>query len=458
MTDVAVAWLNSIGAALGTETGKSATFCTIIGEGALPSLFPVSDLAAASFAAVGVALADLVAVQTGRRPAVTVDRRLASFWFGMTLRPQGWAVPAPWDPLAGDYQAADGWIRLHTNAPHHRRAALAVLGDVADKTDLAQKVSTWQADALEAAIVAAGGCAATMRSLAAWAEHPQGRAVAAEPLIAWTAEEGADLNPWPFLPSRPLHGLKVLDLTRVLAGPVATRCLAGFGAEVLRIDSPDWDEPGVVPEVTLGKRCARLDLRQPAGKAQLQALLAQADVLVHGYRGDALEGLGLGAAWRRAVRPGLIDVSLNAYGWTGPWSGRRGFDSLVQMSAGIAAGGMVANGTNRPVPLPVQALDHAAGYLLAAATLRGLALRLRDGSGFTARTSLARVAALLAERRQAADLAALAPESSADLDAVNEATSWGPACRIRTPLSVDGVVMQWVRPATALGSASATWA
>src|SRR5262249_13189705 len=149
----------------------------------------------------------------------------------------------------------------------------------------------------------------------------------------------------------------------------------GCGAEVLRIDPPDWEEPGIIPEVLLGKRTARLDLRTPADRDRFAHLLADADVLVHGFRGDALDRLGYGADVRADIRPGLVDVSLDAYGWTGPWAGRRGFDSLVQMSAGIAAEGMRAYGKDRPTPLPVQALDHATGYLLAAAALRGLARR-----------------------------------------------------------------------------------
>ena len=170
-------------------------------------------------------------------------------------------------------------------------------------------------------------------------------------------------------------------MTRVLAGPVATRFLAGFGAEVLRIDLPGWDEPAIVPDVTLGKHCARLDLRQPRDRNTWEGLLQAADVLVHGYRPGALAGLGLDAEQRRALCPGLVDVSLDAYGWDGPWRGRRGFDSLMQMSCGIAAAGMTMLNRDRPTPLPVQALDHATSYIMAAAAVRGLTDRLITGLG-----------------------------------------------------------------------------
>ncbi|MBE7246123.1 MAG: CoA transferase, partial [Actinomycetospora chiangmaiensis] len=252
----------------------------VTGTGTLPSIFAVSDLAAGSLGAAALAIAE-VAGLTG---PVTVDRRLAAFWFARSLQPEGWPVPNPWDPVAGDYAAQDGWIRLHTNAPHHRAAAERVLGPQVDRAGMARAVSGWAKDELEAAILAAGGCAAEMRSLADWAAHPQGRAVAAEPLVHVDPGAGRSGSGWSPRPGRPLAGLRVLDLTRVLAGPVATRFLAGFGADVLRIDPPDWNEPPIEPEVTLGKTCARLDLRQSADRATFEELLAGADVLVHGYR------------------------------------------------------------------------------------------------------------------------------------------------------------------------------
>ena len=424
--------------------------------GALASVFAVTDLAAASVAAAGLAVSELVSTYGGAAPRVSVDRRRASFWFGTTLRPVGWQLPPHWDAIAGDYATADGWIRLHTNAPHHRRAALAVLSVPADKAQVAKAVATWQADALEAAVVEEGGCAAAMRSLQAWRAHPQGSAVAAEPLFASTALAGGPVPAWQGTPAQPLAGVRVLDLTRILAGPVATRFLAGFGADVLRIDPPGWEEPGQVPEITLGKRRARLDLHNPADRLCFEQLLAQADVLVHGYRADALERLGYGDAARQALRPGLIDVSLDAYGWTGPWHGRRGFDSLVQMSSGIAEAGMRLWRRERPTPLPVQALDHATGYLLATAVLRGLTVRARSGAGCVTRASLARTAALLTAAPVLAQ-GALKPESADDRAGLIEATAWGPAQRLVPPVLVAGAPMQWRHPAGQLGNSPARW-
>ncbi|MCJ2057498.1 CoA transferase [Methylobacterium sp. J-048] len=426
----------------------------ITGAGALPSAFRVTELAAASIATAGLALADVV----GLDGSIAVDRRLASAWFATSLRPDGWRVPAPWDPIAGDYRTRDGWIRLHTNAPHHRAAAERVLGAQADRAGMERAVATWDKGDLEAAILAEGGCAAEMRGPDAWAAHPQGRAVAEEPLVAFEPAADRTASRWRPRPERPLAGLRVLDLTRVLAGPVATRFLAGFGADVLRIDSPDWSEPAIEPEVTLGKTCSRLDLRRAADRATFEALLAGSDVLVHGYRPGALDGLGYGPEARRALAPGLVDVSLDAYGWTGPWAGRRGFDSLVQMSCGLAQAGQVWRQAEGPVPLPVQALDHATGYLMAAAVLRLLARRLQDGTGGQARLSLARTAAFLIAAGPAEPEPALAPETREDLAPEVEATSWGPAHRLRPPLTVPGIAMRWDRAARRLGDDAPAWA
>lgn len=433
------------------------------GQGDLPSVFATSDLAQASVAAAGLALAELVQASGRALPAVACDRRLAAMWFSSSLRAQGWQPPALWDSVAGDYRSADGWIRLHTNAPHHRIAAMQVLdlpSATATRAEVAAKVAQWQSTALESAIVARHGCAAEMRSQAAWAAHPQGQAVGAEALVLRQVFAGASGGP-ALDPARPLAGVRVLDLTRVLAGPTATRFLAGFGAEVLRIDPLDWDEPGLVPEMTLGKRCAHLDLRAATDRARLEQLLCQADVLVHGYRADALEQLGLGQQRRRELNAALVDVALDAYGWSGPWAGRRGFDSLVQMSSGIAHAGMQAGLEAKPVPLPVQALDHATGYLAAAAVLRGLVERRLQGQGCSARLSLARTACLLAEHAGTGTGtghgAPCAPESAADLDTTLEHTAWGPAQRLRAPLTIDGTPMRWDLAAGPLRSAPAQW-
>lgn len=429
---------------------------TVSGEENLPSCFPVTDLAVASIGAAALAAAELSSPSAAPR-FVRVNRRLASAWFQWSIKPINWSLPSPWDAIAGDYRASDGWIKLHTNAPNHRLAALSILRCAEDKAAVADAVSRRGAQTLESEIIAAGGCAAAMRSAQHWRAHPQGMALAAEPLIAVSWSEAEKEFPWRPRADRPLAGIRVLDLTRVLAGPVATRFLAGLGADVLRIDPPSWNEPGVIPEVTLGKRCARLDLTSAADRAIFESLLARANILVHGYRAGALDGLGYGQVQRRAINADLIDVSLNAYGWTGPWAGRRGFDSLVQMACGIAHAGSQWQSKDQPVPLPVQALDQATGYLMAAAAITGLIARLRDRTILTARLSLARTALALMSCGDAPEEARFTGPAEADYCAEIEQTAWGPARRLAVPVSIEGCAMRWESGATALGSALPAW-
>lgn len=438
--------LTSIQAALGLPH----TTIAFTSSGALPSAFAVTDLACASIAVAGQAVSEWLHQHTGRLPGLEVDRRLASFWFATSIRPVGWTVPPLWDPIAGDYATKDGWIRLHTNAPHHRAAAEHVLGACTDRSAMAARVAQWGKTELEDAVIAAGGCAAEMRTWAQWQAHPQGLAVNAESLVQFAGNDGKESKPWRGSVAQPLTGIRVLDLTRVLAGPIASRFLAGLGADVLRIDPPSWNEPGVVPEVTLGKRCARLDLHHCADRAVFESLLSGADILLHGYRADALERLGYGLAERRKLAPGLIDVCLNAYGWSGPWRHRRGFDSLVQMSSGIADAGMQRQKADKPTPLPLQALDHATGYLMAAAAVRLL------GSGGSARLSLARMAKLLIDGGTGT-AEPLRPEDEHDQGVLVEQTPWGPAHRLNVPLKISGTPWQWTLASCELGSHRPQW-
>jgi len=440
-----------VAAAVTTEYGP---------ERVLPSGFDVTALAAASVGAATLAAAQVWAARTGAPvAAVSVDRRAAALSFASEtlFQPIGWSTPPIWDPIAGDYEAADGWIRLHTNYRHHRDGVHRVLGPLSDPAAVAAAVADWPATRLETAVVEAGGCAAAMHDRVAWLTTPAGTAAAAEPLARWDtrpARAPADLlRAGPSGPDRPYTGLRVLDLTRVLAGPVATRFLAAYGADVLRIDPPGFaDVPAATPETTAGKHCASLDLHQPVDRATFERLIATAHVFVSGLRADALARLGYDGTALRALNPALITARHNAYGWTGPWQHRRGFDSLVQMSCGIAA----AAGTARPKPLPVQALDHATGYLIAAAVGLGLRRLLVDGVCADVRLSLIGTANLLQRHEVAGGSAQPQPEVTDD-DRRDAATAWGPARRIPLPGRLDGVEPQWTVEAGPLGRHPATW-
>jgi crotonobetainyl-CoA:carnitine CoA-transferase CaiB-like acyl-CoA transferase len=441
---------------LGGSSGLAESV-SFIGGGSLRSHFLVADFAAGFVGVAALAAAELAAGGSGSTRQVCVDRALASSWFHTAIEPQGWRIPPFWHPLCRDYQARDGWVRLHTNIPSHCDAVVTALGVPEDPTAVAAAVARWQATELECAVLAAGGAAAEMRSREAWLTHPQGRAIAQQRLVDVDHRTASRKDLPPVVPNRPLAGIRVLDLTRGVAGPVASRTLAAFGAEVLRIDPPLWEEPAVVPDVCLGKRRARLDLRKQSGRRHLLRLIGDADVLIHGYRPGVMDWLRLDDEDQEHINPGLIDVTLNAYGWAGPWSGRRGFDSLVQMSSGMSHEAMASTGSPAPVHLPMQALDQATGYLMASAAIRGLTERRQSGRGRRLRCSLARTAEVLIGLPRRADDEDLTYRGDLFVHGPIVPTGWGPARRLPIPVTIDGVIIDWDVAAGPLGSHDAAW-
>ena len=417
----------------------------------LPSRYDVTGLATDAVARATLAAAELLAARTGepiRRVLVDRIAACAAFAGERLFRPDGWELPPIWDPIAGDYRCRDGWVRLHTNYANHRAAALRALRlppDCASRDEVTTATVGWFGADLESAVVAEGGAAARLRSNADWRVSSEGLA-GRDQRLRTTPAGRTDANHIGHPPADlPLAGIRVLDLTGVIAGPECTRFLAAYGADVLRIDPPGFAEvPAVIPEMTPGKRCAAVDLREAAGRDRFAGLVRQANVVVGGYRDGALQALGFGADRLRELNPGLIIARLTAYGWDGPWARRRGFDSLVQMSCGIAQ-----LDDAPPSPLPVQALDHATGYLLAAAVCRALGTLVRTGVPAEIRTSLVATANDLLARPASAEPAA-APEWP---DEVFETvgTAWGPARRVRVPGVIQGVEPSWRVQAGPLG-------
>jgi len=424
-----------------------------------PSVFRVGVLARESATAALTSAAGFWAERTGEvAPPVRVGVReaLAAFRSERYLRLDGRAA-ALWDPLSGDYPTADGWIRLHCNFPHHAVAACRALGAEPDRDAVGRALLGRAAMDVEQAVIDAGGAAAAMRTGAEWAAHPQAAAVAADPLPAVDLMAGSigggargrgDIPP---APDRPLAGVRVLDLTRVIAGPVAGRVLSSLGADVLCVRAPHlptiaWADV----DTGFGKRLRLLDLRRADDHAAFLGLVRNADVVLQSYRPGALDRLGLGAADLAAIRPGLGYVSVSAYGSTGPWAGRRGFDSLVQMATGIADAGMRAGGTGRPVPLPAQALDHAAGWLAAAGAIEAVRAARRDGASRHARVTLAGVAGRLdGLGRRDPSVALAVPDPGLDDVADLLATMRTPAGElsyVRPPGTIGGNAPSWDSP------------
>jgi crotonobetainyl-CoA:carnitine CoA-transferase CaiB-like acyl-CoA transferase len=373
-------------------------------EPVLPSSFAVGSAAQASLALAALAATEIGRLRNGTQQSVAIEMREAALeccgWFTLDGR-----APVIWDPVAGLYPCGpdgrDGWIRLHANFAHHRDGALRLLGlppgAGTPRAAVAAALTGWSATAFEEAAAQAGLVVAALRTFAEWDRHPQAAAVAGLPLVEIEPIGAAPSLDWPALaPSdRPLEGVRVLDLTRILAGPVAGRTLAAYGADVMLVNSPRLPNIEAIADTSRGKRSALADLREPADRAAFGAALEQAHVLLQGYRPGGLEALGFGPREVAARRPGIVYASLSAYGRSGPWSQRRGFDSLVQTATGFNAAEAEAAGSTTPKALPMQILDMASGFLLAGGIAAALLRQRSQGGSWHVQVSLARTAAWL---------------------------------------------------------------
>ncbi|MFD8826927.1 CoA transferase [Streptomyces sp. NPDC059605] len=474
MNQVRASGIEQAWAALGGDPALLSRIGTAGRGGALPARLPVMELARSTVAVCSLAAAELAARRTGGPvPRVRVDDgAVATAFTGERhLRIDGRAATA-FAPLSRFWRSADGWVRTHANYPHHRARLLAALGLPGDTPDdvavaaVAASFAGRRGEEIERTVYSAGGLAVAARTPAQWAADPRGAALAGTPLVAGERLDDAPVRRAAASggePGLPAAGLRVLDLTRVIAGPVATRTLALLGADVLRIDSPRLPEsPDAHGDTGFGKRSADLDLDRPSGRAALDALLDDADVVVVGYRPGALDRFGLTPRSLAARRPGLVVARLSAWGSAGPWAERRGFDSLVQVATGIAS--VQAGPEGAPGALPAQALDHGTGYLLAAAVLRALTGQHDEGGSRLVTLSLARTAAWLLD-----ELPAPAPEDRASGSdgpcAPYDPEKWltetdSPLGRLRHALpavAFDGSPANWARPPGPLGADRPGW-
>lgn len=429
----------------------------------LPTNFLIGAAATAALAAIGLAASDLWRSRTGQAQKVAIDHRAAAIHMRgeRYLSVDGGPPANPWSPIAGFYEAGDGrWIQLHTNFPHHRDGVLTVLGCADDRDAVATAIRGWDGEALEDALAEAGMCAGMIRSAEVWAAHPQGQAVAELPLMEIVRI--GDSAPEPLAKgAMPAAGLRVLDLTRVLAGPVCGRTLAEFGADVLRVAAPHlpFIEAAVI-DTGHGKRSCHLDLRQAADQQRLAELVRDADVFSQAYRPGALAGHGFDPETLAEIRPGIVYVSLCAYSHAGPWRGRRGFDSLSQSVSGIAHEG---GDGKAPKHLPAQALDYVTGYLAAFGAMVALARRAEHGGSWLVQLSLAQTGHWLKglgrldtgiDGRETDD-----PTLDDVRDLMTESASpFGTLRHVRPALGLSETPPRYGRPAVPLGTHEPVWA
>ena len=437
------------------------------GDPVLPTPFRIAAAGSAALAATGIAAADLWETRTGRSQQIEIGQRQAAAGLRSIqyLKVGDGQVASTRNSIMGIYPARDGrWSYIHTNFPNHRAAALGLLGVPDDKDAVARAFATRDAAAFEDALIAAKGAGAMVRTQAEWADHPQAAAVAALPLMEIVRI--GDAPPEPLLPgNRPLSGIRVLDLTRVLAGPTCARTLAEHGADVLKITAEHLPNLGYQEfDTGHGKLSAYLDLRQPGDVETLRGLVRDADVFSQGYRPGTLGSRGFSPEELAAIRPGLVYVSLSAFGHTGPWSSRRGFDTVVQAVSGIAMrqGEIVPQKTPGPYFYPLAAIDYCTGFLMAFGAMVALNRRAREGGSWLVRISLAQVGKWLVDLGEVPSEAAraAAPDFTAEelerWSTVTE-TPAGTLRHLAPVVRMPETPPFWVRPSVPLGYHQAVW-
>ncbi len=456
--------LSQLWYAAGGEPGALESVTLTGQDPALPSSFRLGTLAQVTIAGAGLAAAQIHKQRGGPGQTVAVDMRHAAIEFRSEryMRIAGKPPASPWDKIAGVYTTGDGrYVRLHTNFPHHRDGILKLLGCEYERAAVQATLTKWQGERFETAAADAGLVATMMRSPDEWAAHPQGRAVAELPVLEISRIGEAPARPPPRVGERPLSGIRVLDLTRVIAGPVCGRTLAAHGADVMRITAPHLP---ALPELDIdtgrGKLSAALDLRADEERERLAALLREAHVFVQGYRPGAIAAHGFSPEACAEIRPGIVAVSLSAYGHAGPWAGRRGFDLLVQTASGINYAEAEAAGVlPRPKELPAQALDHAAGYLMAFGAMMALARKAREGGSWHVRVSLAQASHWL-ESLGRVDNGLAGPDPKLDdvadlLDEID--TSFGRLTFVKHAARLSETPPFWARRPVPLGTHAPVW-
>jgi len=433
----------------------------------LPTPFRIGETSAAALAAVGLAASDLWELRSGRQQEVAVETRqaTASLRSGKYMQMDGAHVSTERNTVMGVYPAKNGrWSYLHCNFPNHRAAALSVLGVPEDRDAVRQAVSQWDALELEEAILDAKGAGGMVRTIAEWSQHPQSAAIASLPLME-IVKIGD--SPPEKLPDgdRPLSGVRVLDLTRVLAGPTCARTLAEHGADVLKITGAHLPNIGYQEYDTgHGKLSANLDLREQEDLDTLRGLVSDADVFSQGYRPGTLGLRGLSPQELAELRPGLVYVSLSAFSHVGPWASRRGFDTVVQTVSGITSRQAELFPGIEPGPqfYPVSAIDYLTGYLMAFGALVALARRAREGGSWLVRISLAQTGHWLVGRGQVPenelnDVPKEFTPEELERWSMSSDTPVGRLGHLRPVVRLSETPPRWSRPSVPLGYNDPVW-
>ncbi|ANF59638.1 acyl-CoA transferase [Halotalea alkalilenta] len=449
---------------------------TITGEDPLfQSPFRIGETSADALAARAVAANDLWELRTGRRQSISVDVRAAAATSlaggDMTLRRDalGKYQPIPSSPefrhmisLTQPWRAADGrWVLPHTNLPHLERRVLDVLGCESTPESVAEGVSRWNSDELEDAIATAHACAGKIRTPEEWLAHPHGAYLASRPVVEIT--KLADSAPQP-LPggNQPASGIRVLDLTRILAGPTAGLGMAEHGADVLMVTAPSLPQvPAFVRDTSHGKRSCFLDFTRADEARRLRELVRDADVFIDGYRPGRLQAHGFGVDELTTLRPGLVHVSVNCFGSGGPFAERAGWDQVAQAVTGICHTQGMAVGAGQPKLTPVFMCDFITGFLGTFGAMIALARRAREGGTYRVQVSLCQSAMLLQRQGLLARFdhapGRLTPREFEALSVRDDGTCWGDLKSLGPVVRMSETPPRWFGTTPELGSGRAAW-
>ncbi len=430
----------------------------------LPTRFALGETAADVLTAIGVAVNDIWEMSTGRRQALTIDvshaaAALRSYQYlatGSEQTSQSWAGQRARQRISTPHPTRDGRYFLpHMGLPHLAERILGVLGCDYDLDPVVAAVAEWDALALEEAIAAVNGCGAMVRSREEWLAHPQGKWLSSRPVLEITKLGDSPPEPLP-VSNRPLGALRVLDLTRILAGPTCARTLAEHGADVLMVTAPHLPQSELfVMDTSHGKRSCFLDLDKSDEADQLLALVRGADVFSQGYRPGAMARRGLSPERMAALRPGIVYTSMNCYGFGGPFGERAGWEQLAQTVTGVAA----EHGGERPTLLPAAACDYLTGYIAAYGTLLALGLRARVGGSYHVQASLCQSGMLLQRQRRADNAPAGLDIPAAVIDQISleTETAHGRLRHLGPVLGMAETPAGWKLPSPSLGSDTAAW-
>ncbi|MEQ8858091.1 MAG: CoA transferase [Pseudomonadales bacterium] len=435
----------------------------------LETRFMAGEAAAAALAA-GAATANQIATARGL-PASVIDvasrhaeASLVSFahlrFEDPSRAPPARLAPEQRTAAAGFHRTADGrWVYLHAGFPNNTHGLLQLLGVHDDLDAVRAAVGSRSGAELEAAVAAAGLCGALVRSAAEWDASTAGQLLGQRPVVDIVQLGDSPAEPFPAARARPLEDLKVLDLTRVLAGPTCGRTLASYGARVLRIGAPQLPTiPLFVADTGFGKRSAHLDLTRPDDQQTLRRLLREADVFAQGYRTGAMDRLGFGVTDVAQLRPGIVYVSINCYGHEGEWRARPGWEQLAQTVTGMADAHGAHLDADGPVLQPAAVTDYTTGYLAAFGVLAALARRAEVGGSYWVRVSLARTGMWVRSLGLRDSHRARAPE--ADEVArwrTRTDSAWGPLEHLRPAVNLSAAPAHWVLPPVPVGSDPASF-